>query len=835
MPRTHSGPHRTLLGGQSLNFHHKVEVENETGTWIDLTAWTQTIDWNESIDSPVMGGVVKFIREHGTGGTLSLAPLISGSTLNVDDFAAYSPLIHPGRGFRYSLAVTSAGVAPVGGDWHLVFDGQLDEPDAAQEPNTVAVNIRDIGARPLDQIIEEEREYGSDVGIPIETVLEQMWADNGFPGVTIALPDGSPGAVVHPYKQARGGSLFEAGRTLALQIGWDLRHRWGSGDSFELTLGDVDRTKTTADLTIPPSEYLKVTKAVIDDQFIRNVGKLKYTNRASGTIGSVTASDSASINTFGRRYIEIAEDWTKGISSESEAQNMLDAVIADLKDPIVDFDIQTFYLWPVQLHDLIETPSNTVHFDSAQKLAVVGMQVHVEKDLVTQTLQTRGKPAGAYAEWIKRHGLGPEPGDGPPAPIFTYLLGEESHGGGVTGDGMVWIGVKFERNTQYIEVWAEEGADDNTPTPNIANNSSALRLFRQEGVDSSADDWETLVGIATRPQRWRKIRACGFGYNGQKGPDWIPPAVQAIDPTPTPADGTIASMTVTSGQLDTNIIAVTPGTVDAAGGNWIILRRDGVDIIPVFIDDSTALVNISDVGINPHANYTYEAFIWNNGVTGKHRRHGSGIPTAPGFDFDQASPKLIFDAGLYKVGIYWTVTGFPTADHIHFEFGSDGMNFTDFATADVSDPSIADLNFAAKWYRMRLETAGNVILAYSSARFFPAPDLPPSQGSSAVPTWNPVPSARILRAPNVSIGVPTLVMGHITPTSGAVECVLQSAPDSGGSPGAWSDTAFRSARLAGEEWNLGPGIGPTWYRLSARDAADVSLAVSSQEFWQGFV
>jgi hypothetical protein len=47
-------------------------------------------------------------------------------------------------------------------------------------------------------------------------------------------------------------------------------------------------------------------------------------------------------------------------------------------------------------------------------------------------------------------------------------------------------------------------------------------------------------------------------------PDWIPPAVQAIDPTPTPIDGTIDAFSIVRALADVNVLDITPGTIDPA-------------------------------------------------------------------------------------------------------------------------------------------------------------------------------------------------------------------------------------------------------------------------------
>jgi len=847
--RTVSAPYRSRLGGRSVAYFLRTEVRNETGTWINLhdlgsVDWVLDCTWSSDIDTPIAQGTLTLIREKIGGPTLlSLAPFMTASVINVDDLSAYSPLIHPGRGIRISVAVMDGGTtsAPAhpGADWHVLFEGRLDDPEWGPG-STIVVPFRDLGAIIADVMIEQTREYGAVAGVLLEDVIAQILDDNSLFGITIALPDGSPGWALGRYEQARV-NVFEAIRALVLQIAWDIRYRW-NGNTPELQLYDPGRTKTFTNLvtgfTIGPDEYTHVTKMTIGDAFVRNAGKLKYTDRTTGLRAEVTAEDTASINTFRRRYIELSEASTSNIDSAVEAQDMLDRVIDDLKTPFADHGIGSFLLWPLELNDLLELPANDIHYDATQTYAIVGMSTSIRKGHISQEFLTRGKPAGGYMTWINRHGPHDDVPTGYPSPKFTYLLGEESHGGGETGDGMVWIGVQFERNTQYVEVWAEQGDDANVPTPDIANNSSALRLFRQEGVDSSADDWTTIIGIATTPFKWRRIRACGFGYQGQKGPDWVPPAVQAIDPTPTPIDGTIAGFTIATTLLDTNILAVTPGTIEPSGDNWIIIRRDGVDIIMIFIDDDASTKFISDTYINPNAQYTYDVFIWNNGVSGPHYGYVTGLPAPPGIDWDQQAPKLIFDVGSqqYYVALYWQITGFPTADHIVFEYGKDGVQFPGIAgQTSVLSTIFLHNHTKPKFYRMRLEDAGNNILGYSPPGYFDGKGVPPSWGgipAATPPTWNPEPTMAILRLPTLSIGVPSIVVGFICGTPGAYTCAIQSSVDDGVTP--WADV-FESGQLAGDKWYGGPGVGATYFRLQARDSSGTAIANSASKFWNGAV
>jgi hypothetical protein len=849
--RPFSAPHRALLGGATVEYHQRVEVQNESGTWINLSDlsgldWVDDVSGLGDIDQAIEAGTLTLFREHVDTSPptplLSLAPFQTGSPLNVDDLAAYSPLIHPGRGFRIWVAPMAADAgAPAypGASWHKIFDGRMDRPQWGPG-DTISVAFRDLGSWLADTIIEEERDYGATTGIPVEDVMQQILDDNGFSNITLVMPGGPPAPawMLRPYTQARV-PVLEAIRALALQIGWDLRYRWGAGDTSELQFYAPDRNAVFADLvngiTLGPDEYTDVVDMQIGDEDVRNFGRLIYVDGGTGTKAEVTAFDSASIAVFRRRYIEISEGSSSNIDTAAEAQNMIDAVIADLSTPFADHAVETFLLWPLQLGDSIQFEANDVHYDADQTYAIVRIAWRLSGGHMTSTLYTRGKPAGGYRTWINMHGLGPGGRDGIPAPKFTFLLGEESHGGGVSEDGMAWIGVEFDPDTEYIVIFGEEGDNANTPTPDISENAVCLRLARPEGDIGQDPRWKTIIGIATRPFRWRKIRAVGYSAAGVKGPDWIPPAVEAADPTPAIADGTIQGFTINPvATLSKNVLDVRPGTLDPSPDNFICVRRDGVDLTQLFIGTDTAQKFIDDTAINPNARYTYEVFIWNKGVSGKHRRHGTGLPATPDFDFADQTPRLVWDDIAQKnfVKLAWAITGgaYPTADHVVIEYGKNGVNFpTELTTVAVGSSPYLDANTKTKFYRLRLEDAANAILAYSNPGFLDGSGIPPSWGGTALPVWNPVPTAQVFNVGG-TLGT-ALLIGFICPTSGAVECSIEYSTDNGVTD-PWTEL-FRSAKLSGGKTFSGDPTILQYYRLRSIGPGDVTLAVSASKYWDG--
>src|SRR5687768_13517984 len=124
--RTTTGGELTVLASAAYRPDVRVKVANGDGTLKDLTSlggfnWVVGCQIHEDIDAPCAQATAKFRRDNGA---LSLAPLMSASTLNVlDDGTTYSALLAPGRRITIEFATVALSATPAGGDWKLMFDG----------------------------------------------------------------------------------------------------------------------------------------------------------------------------------------------------------------------------------------------------------------------------------------------------------------------------------------------------------------------------------------------------------------------------------------------------------------------------------------------------------------------------------------------------------------------------------------------------------------------------------------------------------------------------------------------------------------------------------------
>lgn len=234
--------------------------------------------------------------------------------------------------------------------------------------------------------------------VPVQTVMQALvdrWP-NGITTPTLSTPT-SPAWQILGYQQDRV-KVLEAIRALALQIGWDLRYRYNSSHASVLTFLDPSRDSATVHATIAPSEYRDVKKLSLSLANVRNVGTVSY---GDGTVSlpADPASD-PSVVSYGRRYLELEPG--DNIDTAGEATAYLQAALDDLSGAPAEQDVETNYLWFVQLYDRYTFSANGVHYDTDQTLSVVGYQHTFENGEAITTLTTAGRVIGAYAAWLRR-------------------------------------------------------------------------------------------------------------------------------------------------------------------------------------------------------------------------------------------------------------------------------------------------------------------------------------------------------------------------------------------------------------------------------------------------
>jgi hypothetical protein len=252
-------------------------------------------------------------------------------------------------------------------------------------------------------------------GTPVETCMQAILDDTfGVGAITLNVPV-SPAWNVKWWQQKRG-SVLDALRTLAEQIGWDVRYLYDSASSsYKLTLWGPPRTKTTPDRTWGPGEIVNLSTLEQSLEAIRNVIRVTYSD--SATLDSkgvpmrkvVTVTDSASVTAFGRRWMEIQEASASNIDTSTEANTMANAVLSDLALPNVDLSVEVLFFPWAELGDLYRFLPDGWRYTQQQDLALVSYEHTVNENKARTTFDVRGKPSGGYLRWLGKAGeLNPE-------------------------------------------------------------------------------------------------------------------------------------------------------------------------------------------------------------------------------------------------------------------------------------------------------------------------------------------------------------------------------------------------------------------------------------------
>lgn len=261
-------------------------------------------------------------------------------------------------------------------------------------------------------IFTESGSTSTSVGTNVETVIQQILDDSLGAGVVSLRTPTSPAWAIRYFLQARG-SLLDAVRALAEQIGWFVRFAWSSGDSaFRLTLFEPGRAKSAADYAFTESSIRAVEQCRVEATSIRNFVRVIYPDSAALDAKgmpprkAMEVSDSSSIAKYGRRFMEISEGSASNIDTSAEASALANAALSDLKEPEAEFSAKLgFFPW-VQLGDMLEFPANGRQFTTSQILAVVSWQHSFSGGTASTRIETRGKPATGLSRWLEREARG---------------------------------------------------------------------------------------------------------------------------------------------------------------------------------------------------------------------------------------------------------------------------------------------------------------------------------------------------------------------------------------------------------------------------------------------
>ena len=500
-----------------------------SSAWVDVTPHLRRMTWEENRDAGSATGQLTLRRDFASaGGLVSLAPLVQSP-----------PLFNPFGMLRLSVAVHAPTAAP--GPLVEVFRGTLDDPEWGGRESKMTVGFRDLAAALQDTIIRVERTYGSNAGVPILTVIQQILNDNGFTAAkygadfAAAVIGNTEGWSLRPYKQARGVSVWDAIRALALQMGWDFR-MWRHPDgAVRPTLLKPVRDVDTPDFAPTLAQFFDIASIKLNGADVRTGGELRYRDAAAGKVLSIFHEDVGAREAFGPRWFGLNEEAATNIDTEAEARQFLEAAVADLSTPYVEGNAVLPFLPWMQLGDVIQFPVVPELWDASPAFGVTGFRhelvVEAGRVKATTTPVLRGRPVGAYARWlalIRLNAITAEAA-GKPAPIIGPLLGEASVENGDAVDGGVWLLFTMDKHTDALELfvaWHESSPNVGTVPLDDAHRAYIVR--RMEGKIGSAPDWSSIAFLATNVDFYKRVRTRPVGYEQQTG-DTVTLQARAVD------------------------------------------------------------------------------------------------------------------------------------------------------------------------------------------------------------------------------------------------------------------------------------------------------------------
>jgi hypothetical protein len=409
-------------GGYAV--HSRARLSNDGGsTWTDLRSLKDRdfylgASWTESVDQAITE-LHLFLRREVDG--WSLSPNMESNPLNLVA-GSYEPLLQKASTrVQVQVAITPLGLAsPADGNFLTVFQGLLVSFSAAGGGGALDCYCRDLGDLLMHtNFIEEEVEYGSDLGTSLEDVIQDILDGNGFSGVSLYTPT-SPGWDLGRYKQ-KCEPVFTAAETLAMQLGWRVSYAFDSSDNYRFTLWAPDRDSTSPVYTLKDYQRLDVPTFGAETDYLRNAVEIVYFDKAdvdasgqpkmkrvlvdkdyTGDAG-VAAMAAASETAHGRRFMRYAPAAGANIDTQAEAERLGEAALKDLADPMVEFEVETPFLHFLQLGDLITVPADNVNHDTDLDVAVTVLRHALTMDgRASTTLGLRGRPQGARVQWMQR-------------------------------------------------------------------------------------------------------------------------------------------------------------------------------------------------------------------------------------------------------------------------------------------------------------------------------------------------------------------------------------------------------------------------------------------------
>lgn len=400
-----------LISPQRAHYY-RILLEDPDGNMGDVSS-ILGLDWLTGISGP-SGDIdqlartlnVRLRRAFGhPEQNLSMAPLMEGSLVNRDDEDFYAPRADHSRLLEFWAAILPEPGVPDEPDFHLLFEGRTKGWGAAP---SMELRALDRYGDLLAVKIETEQSYGSEAGVPIETLAQQLLDANLSSGLVTVIAPVSPGAMITRFVPEIGISVGDALAKLIDDIGWTIRYRWSDAENdLVLLLYQIDPDDMTPVFTFPAGSYFRIHRYDVDTSDVVNRIGGSFVDPSGQRVTMTPIEDADSIEDLGGdpigvRYAEIHEPEGSQIDSEAEWNAMAAAALAALSRPLAEVEWETLWMPFLDEGDVISLEADGVVTDQDQTIAVVTTQPEVSHGKERSIIIGRSRPAGAYYRWRKR-------------------------------------------------------------------------------------------------------------------------------------------------------------------------------------------------------------------------------------------------------------------------------------------------------------------------------------------------------------------------------------------------------------------------------------------------
>lgn len=405
----------------------RVSLEHDTGVMRNLMDiegldFVAAVSGGESVDDAVEQVTLELFRE--VGG-ISLVPDDTQSIANLSDITGgitVVPFVEQGKRLTCEAARVPLGIDAQDADWVLVFDGSVDDVDWESSP--LKLQARNGAAYAVDDVLEDDIKVPADGSLdtggcgteaaPLETAIQDLFDEMHEDALTVYAP--WPANLCLFQKEMERGPFWEKARELATVRGWDMKMRFAQHpdeNEFKPTLTDPRRDRVDVDGVISSGEILRFKSLGYSRIDVRNrirgialsdpaVDAEGYDQDGNGVTITRTVEDSTSKSTYKTRFMELRLDSTSFIRGEANLLQMLNSVLADLKDPLYTAGVELTDLFELELNDYLTYRESYPWTYGTLRLATTSKDWSYTPDegyLVNTNL--RQNPSGGFARHLQ--------------------------------------------------------------------------------------------------------------------------------------------------------------------------------------------------------------------------------------------------------------------------------------------------------------------------------------------------------------------------------------------------------------------------------------------------